>query len=297
MKTLLHRTLHFSVGILLAGTPFVSVLAADDPGGPAMYQQLILRMQQQGSWYASLAHINAWRQQYGDSPALQLAQADALRQTGQAAEARSIYTQLLRGPHQAAALNGLGLIDAERGEMKLAIERLRKASMLEPLNIHYLGDLGFALILSGDYTAARLPLAQALELSPQDGKSIANAALWQLLSGHEAQGMALLRQSNLPTSTHDQILATVERLRLEHAVALPESSNTVDNHVSASSRTVDEGRSPSMLRLPAAPGDVSHTGADAAAGQAEQQTPAAPFLPRAPMLEHFASSLQQGSQP
>lgn len=34
------------------------------------YLELIQRMQQQGAWYASLAHVDAFRQRYGDTPAL-----------------------------------------------------------------------------------------------------------------------------------------------------------------------------------------------------------------------------------
>lgn len=41
------------------------------------YLELIERMQQQGAWYASLAHVEAFRQRYGDRPALRLLQADA----------------------------------------------------------------------------------------------------------------------------------------------------------------------------------------------------------------------------
>jgi hypothetical protein len=69
-------------------------------------------MQQQGAWYASLAHVDAFRQRYGDRPALRLLQADALRETGQADAAIALYRELSSGPQAAAAAHGLGLIAA-----------------------------------------------------------------------------------------------------------------------------------------------------------------------------------------
>ncbi len=55
-------------------------------------------MQQQGAWYASLAHVDAFRQRYGDPPALRLLQADALRETGQADAAIALYRALPAAP-------------------------------------------------------------------------------------------------------------------------------------------------------------------------------------------------------
>ncbi|PSD22060.1 Flp pilus assembly protein TadD, partial [Stenotrophomonas maltophilia] len=66
------------------------------------YLELIERMQQQGAWYASLAHVEAFRQRYGDRPALRLLQADALRETGQADAAVTLYRELSSGPQAAA---------------------------------------------------------------------------------------------------------------------------------------------------------------------------------------------------
>ncbi|KAG0926630.1 hypothetical protein G6F60_015025 [Rhizopus arrhizus] len=73
-------------------------------------------MQQQGAWYASLAHVDAFRQRYGDRPALRLLQADALRETGQADAAIALYRELSTGPQAAAAAHGLGLIAAHRDD-------------------------------------------------------------------------------------------------------------------------------------------------------------------------------------
>ncbi|KAG0927279.1 hypothetical protein G6F32_012934 [Rhizopus arrhizus] len=94
-------------------------LAAPEPApqdSRNAYLELIARMQQQGAWYASLAHVDAFRQRYGDRPALRLLQADALRETGQADAAIALYRELSTGPQAAAAAHGLGLIAAHRAD-------------------------------------------------------------------------------------------------------------------------------------------------------------------------------------
>jgi hypothetical protein len=98
-------------------------------------------MQQQGAWYASLAHVDAFRQRYGDRPALRLLQADALRETGQADAAIALYRELSSGPQAAAAAHGLGLIAARRDDDAGSEQALARATQLQPLNTDYLGDL------------------------------------------------------------------------------------------------------------------------------------------------------------
>lgn len=58
-------------------------------------------MQQEGLWYASLAHIDALENQWTVSEQSTLLRADALRQTGNRARSATLYQQLLQGamPH------------------------------------------------------------------------------------------------------------------------------------------------------------------------------------------------------
>ena len=190
---------------------------------PAMYLQLITQMQEQGAWFASLAHIQAYRQQHGDSPDLQLRLADALRQTEQPEQAAEIYRRLNRGQTQAAASHGLGLIAMGQGHTGQALSHLERAAQLSPLKADYLGDLGYARLLSGDYAGARAPLAQAAELNPADGRSIANLALWQMLAGSSSTAEQIMRQAQLPDSTQQAVAAQAIRLRQQHQPAPPVS--------------------------------------------------------------------------
>ncbi|MER2178532.1 MAG: Flp pilus assembly protein TadD, partial [Stenotrophomonas maltophilia] len=99
-----------------------------------LYAELIAKMQQQGAYYASLAHVDAYRQRYGDSPQLRLLNADALRETGQREAALTMYASLTSGPQAAAAWHGLGLVAARDGDAVRAEQALAKAVQLQPLN-------------------------------------------------------------------------------------------------------------------------------------------------------------------
>nr|WP_258015277.1 Flp pilus assembly protein TadD [Stenotrophomonas maltophilia] len=173
-------------------------LAAPEPApqdSRNAYLELIGRMQQQGAWYASLAHVDAFRQRYGDPPALRLLRADALRETGQADAAITLYRELSTGPQAAAAAHGLGLIAARRDDDGGSEEALARATQLQPLNTDYLGDLGYARLRAGQFEQAREPLAKALELSPGNPKATANLALWAVLRGDAATAERLAEQA------------------------------------------------------------------------------------------------------
>lgn len=177
------------------------------------YLELIERMQQQGAWYASLAHVDAFRQRYGDSPALRLLQADALRQTGQIDAAITLYRGLDSGAQAAAAAHGLGLIAAGRDQDEASEQALTRATQLQPLNTDYLGDLGYARLRAGRYEQAREPLAKALELSPGNAKATANLALWAVLRGDAATAERLAQQANLGADTRRSIEQQAQQIR------------------------------------------------------------------------------------
>src|ERR1700688_272192 len=65
------------------------------PDTPGVYLALIDRMQAQGLYYASLAHIDAYEKQYGATPDSTLLRADALRVTGQSDASAAAYRALL----------------------------------------------------------------------------------------------------------------------------------------------------------------------------------------------------------
>jgi len=122
-----------TVGGYRQAAPSLAEPGADAVDTRGTYLDLIRRMQKQGAYYASLAHIEAFRQRHGDSPALRLLQADALRHTGQLDAAGTLYDGLTRGEQAAAAWHGLGLIAAQRDQDAVAEAALARAAQLTPL--------------------------------------------------------------------------------------------------------------------------------------------------------------------
>jgi len=202
--------------------PAARLADANEPAAqdsPGMYLELIRRMQQQGAYYASLAHIDAFRQRYGDPAELQRLRADALRETGQTAAAEAAYRNLLGGEQAAAAWHGLGLLAAASGQYRAAAEHLQQAVEREPINATYLGDLGYAWLCAGQLDQAREPLAKAAELEPSSTKAISNLALWAMLHGDAARAESIMQRADLPASARDAVYRLANQLR--QAVTTP----------------------------------------------------------------------------
>ncbi len=235
-------------------------LAAPEPApqdSRNAYLELIERMQQQGAWYASLAHVDAFRQRYGDPPALRLLQADALRETGQADAAVTLYRDLSSGPQAAAAAHGLGLIAARRDDDAGSEQALAQATQLQPLNTSYLGDLGYARLRAGRFEQAREPLAKALELSPGNAKATANLALWAVLRGDTATAERLAQQANLNEETRNSIQQQAAqiraRLQQRHAAAAAAAAATVAPPAPATATAMASSKTTGSTRLAAEP--------------------------------------------
>jgi Flp pilus assembly protein TadD len=207
--------------------PAPSLEQPDKPAtdSQAMYLDLIRQMQQQGAYYASLAHIDAFRLRYGNPPALQRLQAEALRETGQDDAAAKVYQGMLRGSEAAAAWHGLGLIAAGHHQFGEADDDLLRATRLEPINVTYLNDLGYARLEAGGVGTAHQPLAEAAELEPANVKVVSNLALWASLSGDDAQAEAIMQRANLPPATRDAVRKLALRMRMEPIADVTSSSN------------------------------------------------------------------------
>ncbi|HZZ10142.1 MAG TPA: tetratricopeptide repeat protein [Paraburkholderia sp.] len=168
------------------------------PDTPGVYLGLIDKMQSQGLYYASLAHIDAYEKQYGVSPDTILLRADALRQTDQPAAAREAYTRLLPTPLAGRGYWGTGLLAGASGDFGQAAEALQHAAQLMPTDPVLLSDLGYATLRSGDLNAARVPLMKAAELDQQNRKIASNVILLMLVEGHVAEAKAAMAQLKLP---------------------------------------------------------------------------------------------------
>ncbi|SEI40102.1 Flp pilus assembly protein TadD, contains TPR repeats [Paraburkholderia diazotrophica] len=179
------------------------------PDTPGMYLGLIDRMQAQGLYYASLAHIDAYEKQYGASPDSILLRADALRATDQHAASAAAYTQLLRTPLAARGYRGLGLLAGASGDFERASQALETAVELEPTDVATLSDLGYARLragdVAGDVAGARVPLMKAAELDGHNQKVIGNVALYLLADGQTARAQALIKDQKFAPDVRAQI--------------------------------------------------------------------------------------------
>ncbi|RQR79100.1 pilus assembly protein [Burkholderia sp. Bp9012] len=196
------------------------------PDTPAMYLGLIQRMQAQGLYYASLAHIDAYDKAYGVSPDTILLRADALRMTDQPAASAAAYTQLLKTPLASRGYRGLGLIAGAAGDFGLAVQALTQASELAPTDASLLSDLAYAKLRNGDVVGARVPLMKAAELDQRNPKIVSNLALYLLASGRTQDAQRLMNQQHLPADIRKDIIGDAGKIAAaaraqQRAVATP----------------------------------------------------------------------------
>lgn len=175
------------------------------PDTPAMYLGLIQRMQVQGLYYASLAHIDAYDKAYGVSPDTILLRADALRMTDQPAASAAAYTQLLKTSLAARGYRGLGLIAGAGGDFGHAVQALTQASELAPTDASLLSDLAYAKLRNGDVVGARVPLLKAAELDQHNPKIVSNLALYLFAAGRSQDAQMLMTQQHLPADIRKDI--------------------------------------------------------------------------------------------
>jgi len=178
----------------------------------AVYLGLIGRMQQEGLYYASLAHIDAYQQRFGATPELRLLRADALRETGQDDAATQAYRDLTGTDRAARAYHGLGLLAGRQGDFTRAVMALRQAATLDPVNAPIANDLGYALMRGGALQEAKVPVMQALQLDGTNPRIVSNAAVWMMADGKRAQATAMMQQANLPESTRAAIRKEADRI-------------------------------------------------------------------------------------
>ncbi|MGN6317918.1 pilus assembly protein [Trinickia sp.] len=160
------------------------------PDTPGMYLALIDRMQHQGLYYASLAHIDAYEKQYGATPESTLLRADALRETGQPSASAQAYRALLRTALAARGHRGLGLLAGAAGDFREASRQLTQAVALAPTDAATLSDLGYALLREGAVADARVPLMQAAELDAHSARIKSNLALLMFAQGRAKEARA-----------------------------------------------------------------------------------------------------------
>lgn len=198
------------------------------PDTPGMYLALIDRMQRQGLYYASLAHIDAYEKQYGATPDSTLLRADALRETGQPDASVRAYRALLSTPLAARGYRGLGLLDGAAGDFRAASRELAQASALAPTDAATLSDLGYALLREGDIADARVPLMQSAELDTHSARTKSNVALLMLAQGHVKEARAWMDEQQFDPAVRTAIRDDAIRIAAAARNFRPDSARPRD---------------------------------------------------------------------
>lgn len=182
------------------------------PDTPGMYLALIDRMQRQGLYYASLAHIDAYEKQYGATPDSTLLRADALRETRQSEASARAYRALLSTTLAAQGYHGLGLLAGAAGDFREASRQLTQAVALAPTDAATLSDLGYALLREGDVTDARVPLMQAAELDAHSMRIKSNVALLILAQGQTKEARAWMDEQRFTEPVRSALRADAAKV-------------------------------------------------------------------------------------
>ena len=176
------------------------------------YLQLIVQMQRQELWFASLAHLDAYEARWSSSDESRLLRADALRHAGQHEESAHIYNQLLQGQQAAKAHHGLGLLSAARGAYGQAIESFEHARRLAPTDALLLNDLALAQLYMGRHEQARIPLMQASQLLPQQRRIQSNVAVYLLLHDSDEVAQAWMHQHQMNAEQREQVAKVAQQV-------------------------------------------------------------------------------------
>lgn len=181
-----------------------------------VYADLIQRMLARGQYYAALAHIEQTRIESGDRPQLTLYEGRALHGLGERERAQAAFGRLLRGPLAAEAQHGLGLALADT-DSEQALGWFAAAVRGRPTDVGMRNDYGYALMRAGRYREARLQLATAVELAPEDVRARNNLLMLFMVLGDEVAARQMAADAGLDPAA--LVAMRSEALRLRAAAA------------------------------------------------------------------------------
>lgn len=202
----------FLAGLLLVGCAATQggvapmTTRAERSQAKQLHTDLVREMIAQGRYYAALAHIEELQKSGGPRDELLLLHAQVLSKLDRRDEAEGEYRQLLGSAFDGEARHGLGLLYAEKNYPQ-SLLYLRDAARLRPTDAGIRNDYGYALMMGGQYSAARLHLATAYELNGAYDKYRNNYVLVLLLLKDEAEVQRVRRQSGFNDTILDNIRA------------------------------------------------------------------------------------------
>lgn len=191
--------------IALVGCAALGFPASDADEKPAasessLYLEAVRALIGQGQFYAAIAHIQEDRRIYGDTPELRLLEADARRNLKQNKTSEALYQSVLRsapnGPLAGKARHGLGLLYAGV-DLNASLRELREATKLRPTDAAIRSDNGYALMQARRFAEARVELATAHELAPDNIAARNNLLILLFVQGEDAAANRLAAQTQV----------------------------------------------------------------------------------------------------
>lgn len=152
---------------------------------------MVRRLLDDGRPRSALAHLEALQVSL---PEATLMEARALREIGRHDDSRDRYRKLQDSCLQADAYHGLALLAFHDGRHGRALELMEQARRARPTDERIRNDLGYLLLLDGQYQAAEEELRTALELNDGDERAASNLVLALLQQQRQAEADRIARR-------------------------------------------------------------------------------------------------------
>jgi Flp pilus assembly protein TadD len=182
----------------------------DDDPDQNVKLDLIRQLMDSGKLYAALAHLDSTR---STTPQSIYLRAEILRQTDRSEQAVSLYRELLGGCMAGQGYHGLGLIAGRYNKISRAIDYLQKAANELPIDVRVRNDLGYALLLGGQFDPARNEFLTALELDCGDRLAATNMVLLLAVTGKAQEMQAFATHMNISPETVTQLSAQAGKIK------------------------------------------------------------------------------------
>jgi Flp pilus assembly protein TadD len=211
----------------------------------ATYLNLIVQMQHDGQYFASLAHLDALEARFGKTPQSTLLRGDGQRMTEQPDAAAASYLALNETPLAGAGYRGQSLLAGARGDYKEACRLLEMSVHLNSTDPVALSDLGYARIRVGDLTGARIPLMTAAQLAPENPKILGNLALYMVMRGDTQGADAVMKNAKMTDATRRAVYAQAAQISGPAKAPVASSNTPLSNKDAVAARNDITERAPS----------------------------------------------------
>lgn len=187
---------------MMAQLPMLGTACGTPDKATNMQLELVRQQMDAGKYHSALAHLDTIDPQL---PEGQLLRARALRTIGDTFAAETSYRALLNSCLRADGHQGLGTIAAGRRQLDSALDHLRQARELAPVDADIRNDYGFVLLAAGQVHSAVREFRTAVELDADDPVAVRNLVLALFIAHDPIQARELARDHALPAAEIDAL--------------------------------------------------------------------------------------------